>query len=220
MDNWYSHFPALQQISDPVALQALQQVERLSLSHGTVVFEEGSPCSRYLFVLSGSVRVQQCSPQGREIVLYRVGPGETCILTTACLLSHHRYPAMGLAETPVQAITLAADAFQQAIAASASFRDFVFQAYGQRLSEMLLVMEEVAFTRLDVRLARRLLSLSGDQGHLTITHQELALELGSAREVISRLLKDFETRGWLHRRTGLVQILDRQALERLAADVW
>lgn len=217
MMDWLSHFPVLDQVNDPEGMDALRSAQAVHLPPGKTVFRTGDACNRYLLVVGGRIRVQQVSAQGREIVLYRVGRGESCILTTACLLSHGIYPASGVTETVVEALTLSAAAFQRAVDASAGFRHFVFQAYGQRLTEMLTVVEEVVFTRMDVRLARRLLSLSNGSDRLAVTHYELAVELGSAREVISRALKDFENRGWVRRNVGLLEILDRRALEHLAS---
>lgn len=217
MLDWRAQFPALQQVTDPAGLEALHEARRLELPAGQAVFHAGDSCTRYFLVMAGRIRIQQMSPQGREIVLYRIGPGESCILTTACLFSHVAYPASGITETVVDAVALSAASFHRAIDASPGFRQFVFQAYGRRLTDMLMVIEEVVFTRLDVRLARKLLALSEGGPQLLITHYDLAVELGSAREVVSRALKDFESRGWVRRGTGRVEILDPQALQRLAA---
>ncbi|MDA8381873.1 MAG: Crp/Fnr family transcriptional regulator [Betaproteobacteria bacterium] len=218
MTDWETAFPALQGMTGPAERDFLRQGRWVQLAKGAIVFHPGDVCQHYLLVAQGSVRVQQVSPQGRELVLYRIGPGESCILTTACLFSERPYPAMGVADTDVSALAFPQTAFHEAIAASASFRAFVFHSYGHRLTDMLAVIEAIVFTRLDVRLARKLLSLSTDQALIPITHQALALELGSAREVISRALKDLEQRGWIRRQLAHIEILDKHALETLASD--
>lgn len=181
-----------------------------------IIFHAGTPCNQYLLVLEGQIRVQQISAGGREIVLYRIGPGESCILTTACLFSHRSYPAMGITETDVKAISLPKLLFDQLIGQSSMFREFVFNAYGNRLTDLLTLVEAVVFTRLDIRLARKLLDLGSHSQLVHITHQTLATELGSAREVISRALKEFELRGWIRRGSGQIEILQTQGLQQLA----
>jgi CRP/FNR family transcriptional regulator len=183
---------------------------------GTRIFDEGSPCGTYLFVLSGQVLVRKTGENGREIVLYRVGPGETCVVTTACLMTGTDYDAEGIAETDIQAEVLPIGGFRELMASSATFRDFVFRAFGTRIGDLLMLIEEVAFGRIDQRLAARLLERTYGADVIEATHQELAVELGTAREVISRQLKDFEHRGFVALARGQVRIADRAGLERLA----
>ncbi len=205
-------------MTGPAERDFLGQGRWVHLAKGAIVFHPGDVCQHYLLVAQGSVRVQQVSPQGREVILYRIGPGESCILTTACLFSERPYPAMGVADTDVKALAFPQKDFHEAIAASGPFRAFVFHSYGQRLLDILAAIEAIVFTRLDVRLARKLLSLSTGQAPIPITHQALALELGSAREVISRALRDLEQRGWIRRQLAHIEILDTHALETLASD--
>lgn len=216
--DWLSHFPELQSVVDSIAREALCEAQTVYLPPKTMVFHMGQACSCYLLVMSGRIRVQQVSSQGREIVLYRLTSGDSCVLTTACLLSQGFYPAEGITETPVEAVALPSSSFQSAIHHSEVFRRFVFRAYGKHLLEIMTVMEDVAFTRLNVRLARRLLDLGGDSTRLTITHQALAVELGSAREVVSRLLREFERCGWVRRGKGFLEILNYDALKHVISE--
>ncbi|MFK7837428.1 MAG: Crp/Fnr family transcriptional regulator [Sulfitobacter sp.] len=156
------------------------------------------------------------SEAGREIVLYRVHAGESCVLTTACLLAFEDYSAEGIAETDIEAILIPRDAFDQMMAASKEFRAFVFEAYSKRITDLFMVIEEIAFKRMDIRVAQKLLELRGSDDVLHLTHQQLALELGTAREVISRQLKEFERRGWLNLSRGQIELRDTPAVERLA----
>jgi CRP/FNR family transcriptional regulator len=183
----------------------------------TTLFQDGDACQRYLLVLDGSVRVQKVSSNGREITLYRVGHGETCVLTTTCLLANRPYPAVGVAETEVRAIALDARLFQELLGESPVFRQFVFSIYARRIADLIELVEAVAFARMDVRLAALLLASAAEDDAVNATHHELAAELGSAREVVSRLLKDFEQRGLVSLQRARIGLLDRRGLAEFAA---
>ena len=178
-----------------------------------MVFSPGSPCGVYLLVLDGSVRVQMIADTGREIVLYRVRRGESCVLTTAALVGEEAYSAEGVVEMPTAAITLPRPLFDELLATSDTFRRFVFAGFGRRVAEILATMQSAVFHRVDARLARHLVATDGP---ITLTHQRLATELGTAREVVSRHLKAFERRGLVRLGRGTVEIVDRPGLDRLA----
>ncbi len=184
----------------------------VELGPGSRVFAPGKKPGAFLLVLDGTVRVQQVSASGREIILYRVSAGESCIMTTACLLSNEEYLAEGVTETPVTAIALSKVDFDTLIARSPAFRQFVFHKYASRMTRLMELVEDVAFQRIDKRLARKLLELSRHGNKLEITHQALAVELGTAREVISRHIKEFAARGLIGTGRGLIEITDREAL--------
>lgn len=214
--SWRTSFPGLDEISDTVSDLLDKQARHTSLRKGTVVFGPGNPAENLLLLVSGSVRVQQLSEAGREIVLYRVHAGESCVLTTACLLAFEDYSAEGIAETDVDAILIPRDTFDELMAISPQFRAFVFDAYSKLITDLFLVIEEVAFKRMDIRVAQKLLELQDAESLLHLTHQQLATELGTAREVISRQLKEFERRGWLSLSRGTIQLRDLPAIARLA----
>ena len=182
------------------------------------VFQTGQPAQAYLLVISGSVRVQKIGETGREIVLYRVEAGVSCVLTTAGLLSGGTYEAEAQAEGEVIALALPAEVFHRLLGENASFRTFVFHGFSQRLADLLLLVEEVAFGKLDVRLAEWLLRFAPTDGALSTTHQTIAAELGTAREVVSRLLKEFERRGHVRLGRGQIEVVDSQALCDLVTD--
>ncbi|MEJ2646208.1 MAG: Crp/Fnr family transcriptional regulator [Gammaproteobacteria bacterium] len=211
-------FPALEAITDLPVRELLAAAHAVQVPSGTALFRDGGPCEAYLLVLEGTVRVQKIAVNGREIVLYRVGPGETCILTTSCLLARRDYPATGVAETDVRGVAIPAGVFRNALAMSDRFREFVFAEYGRRIADLIVLVEEVAFGRLDVRLAQRLLAhYTGPEPSVRTTHQDLAAELGTAREVVSRQLKEFERRGWVGLHRGRIELIDRPSLQGLAA---
>ncbi|RLA33363.1 MAG: Crp/Fnr family transcriptional regulator [Gammaproteobacteria bacterium] len=215
-ENWLEAFPELATLESATQRRLADEARPVTLPAGTTVFHDGDACSNYLLVLDGTVRVQKISSSGREITLYRVGDGQTCILTTTCLLSGERYPAEGITETEVRAIVLGNGLFQALLAESPGFRQFVFAVYARRVTDLIVLVEEVAFGRMDLRLASRLRDSADASGMVAATHQELAAELGSAREVVSRLLKDFEQRGLVALHRGRVELLDRTALDQLA----
>ena len=211
-EDWLRTFPALAGL-EPDALDLLRAGgARVRMPRGTVLFQIGGLCRNFLLMIDGSVRVQMTSETGREIVLYRVAGGDTCILTTACLMARTNYSAEGVAETDLDAIALAAQPFHELLACSAVFRDFVFASFGSRLQGMMMLVEEVTFGRIDLRLARFLVDHRDARGGLDTTHQALAVELGTAREVVSRQLKEFERRGLVELSRGRVAVLDAETL--------
>ncbi|KAA5605625.1 Crp/Fnr family transcriptional regulator [Roseospira marina] len=201
---------------EPEARRLLEQnVRPATISAGSVLFRDGDACESFTLVLEGRVRVQKVSETGRQIVLYRVEPGQTCVLTTNALLAALPYGAEGVTETDVAAAVLSVGPFQALLATSAVFRRFVFSAYATRIGDLLMLIDEVAFGRIDMRLAQLLLTRADASGIVVATHQDLAIELGSAREVISRQIKDFERRGWVTAARGHVMVEDRAALDGL-----
>jgi CRP/FNR family transcriptional regulator, anaerobic regulatory protein len=214
IEEWLQQFPELGAIEDPVWQEVLDSARPVEVPAGTTVFRDGDGCQNYMFVMEGSVKVQKISENGREIVLYRVNAGEACILTTSCLLSHQRYPAEGITETDLRAISIPVTMFDRGIAGSQGFRAFVFSSYGRRIADLIMLVEDVAFGRMDIRLGQYLVDAADDDGQVSRTHQEMAAELGTAREVVSRQLKEFERRNWLKLGRGSIQIADLAALKR------
>lgn len=213
---WRRHFPGLTGLSKTVSDLLDKQSVPAALKAGAVIFGPSNPPQNLLLLVSGTVRVQQLSEAGREIVLYRVHAGESCVLTTACLLAFEEYSAEGIAETDVEAILIPRDTFDELMSVSKDFRAFVFEAYSKRITDLFMVIEEIAFKRMDIRVAQKLLELQDAQNTLHLTHQQMAVELGTAREVISRQLKEFERRGWLTLSRGVIELCDVAAIGRLA----
>ena len=213
---WRDKFPGLAELSETVSDLLDKQARSVEIKQGSLIFGPGNPAENLLLWVSGTVRVQQLSEAGREIVLYRVHAGESCVLTTACLLAFEDYSAEGIAETDVEAILIPRKTFDELMAASKEFRAFVFEAYSKRITDLFLVIEEIAFKRMDIRVAQKLLELKDAKSVLHLTHQQLAIELGTAREVISRQLKEFERRGWLRLSRGEIELRDAAAIARLA----
>lgn len=215
--NWISAFPGLQRLDPSVSQPLIESSKIVKLPAGTRIFGPGQAPEAYILLLRGTVRVQQVSESGREIVLYRVSSGESCALTTACLMGYEEYQAEGIAETDLEAVAVPRATFDDLIARSETFRRFVFTAFSVRITNLFRVIEDIAFSRVDVRLAQRLLEIGGQNRHIELTHQQLAAELGTAREVVSRQLNEFQRRGWIATQRGAIDILDDAGLRQLAA---
>lgn len=213
---WPDRFTGLARLDQPIKDLLTARSQIIDVPKGTTMFGPGNSPQNMLFLLDGTVRVQQVSDTGREIVLYRIEAGQSCVLTTACLLTYDDYSAEGIAETKVQAAAVPRDVFDDLVAQSKSFRSFVFAAFSKRITDLFLVIDEVAFQRLDVRLADKLLKLSGPNDQIATTHQKLSVELGTAREVISRQLQEFQRRGWISQERGKVLLLDKPNMRHLA----
>jgi CRP/FNR family transcriptional regulator len=213
---WVERFPGFSRLEPNTKSLLVQRSTIVSLPEKTVIFGPGNSPENMLFLLDGTVRVQQVSDTGHEIVLYRINAGESCVLTTACLLAYDDYSAEGVAESEVQAAAVPRQVFDDLVAQSPSFRSFVFAAFSKRITDLFLMIDEVAFQRIDTRLAHKLIELSKGDEKIATTHQKLSVELGTAREVISRQLQEFQRRGWVEQSRGTVKILERSKLRTLA----
>ncbi len=179
----------------------------------TTVFVEGDECSAIAILISGCVRVYKMSETGREITLYRFERGQSCILTANCILSRHQFPAIAVVERDAEAVFIPAPIFRDWIERYPAWRDYVFDLLAHRLSVLMAVVNEVAFRRMDARVADFLVSRR-DPAHptLKLTHQQIADELGTSREVVSRILEDFAGNGWIETGRGTVTVLDVSGL--------
>lgn len=216
MPDWTDQFPPLKRLSADALSRLVQAGTIVEMPEGSRIFGPGQAPKSFMLLLEGTIRVQQVTENGREIVLYRVHAGESCALTTACLMGYEEYQAEGIAETNIRAVAIQRALFDDLIASSKEFRQFVFTAFSRRVTNLFRVIEDVVFGRIDARLAQRLLDLADKAGHVDATHQQLANELGSAREVISRQLTEFQRRGWISAQRGSIALADRPALQHLA----
>ncbi len=207
-------YPALAQLPADRLDALLAQSRLIEAPAGTVMFDDHSACEAMPLLLAGAIRVSKVSASGREILLYRVLPGEACVLTSGCLLGRQLYPARGVVEQDARMIAVPAPLFQQLVAEHAPFREYVFGLFSARLSELMELIEAVAFQRLDRRLAALLL---GRGRVLQTTHQALAEELGSVREIVTRLLHHFADDHLVMLSRERVEILDPARLRRIAA---
>ena len=212
---WIEAFVGLRSLPAEVKSELAAGSGVVTLPEGAQVFSPGDSADTFLLVLSGTVRVQQHSETGRDLTLYRVHAGQSCVLTTACMLAFENYSADGIAETEVRAVAIPRQTFDRLVATSNVFREFVFRAYSRRITDLFQLIDDIVFQRMDVRLAARLLEFAVDN-EVKATHQTLATELGTAREVVSRTLAEFHRRGWITQARGTIHIANPAAIAMLA----
>lgn len=216
IEDWTGLFEGTRALPRDVRDRLMQSAHLIKEKEGKSIFSPSHVPDKLLFLIDGVIRVSQTSESGREIVLYRVEAGQSCVLTTACILAEEAYNAEGIAETDIRAVALPRAEFDRLITEMPAFRKFVFSAYSRRLIDLLRVVDDVAFGHIDVRLAERLIVLSKGSREIAATHQKLAIELGTAREVISRQLIEFQRRGWIELSRGQIRLIDVAALKNLA----
>ncbi|HSV70252.1 MAG TPA: Crp/Fnr family transcriptional regulator [Methylibium sp.] len=216
--DWLTAFPPLQALDEPQRARLLAAARIEHMACGERAYLEGALARGYVLRIAGTTRVQKTSASGREVVLYRVGPGDTCVLTTSCLLGRKPFPAEGVAESDVTEAVVPPEVFAALMDESAAFRAFVLGNYGDLIGELIMLLDDVMFRRLDIRLAQQLVQAASAAGVVELTHQQLAHELGSAREAVSRLLKEFERKQWIRLGRGRIELADVAALRTLAAD--
>ncbi len=209
-------YPALASMSQTAMDEMLAASMVKTVPKGTVLFDENSPCQAFPMVLDGSVRVVKSAPSGRELQLYRVLPGESCILSTGCMMGNAPYSATGIAESELTLVALPPHFFHKLLSEHAPFRNYVFGLFTERIAELMQLVEAVAFHKLDQRLAALLLG-KGKVVHAT--HQQLADELGSVREIVSRLLKTFAERGLVSLGREEIELVNPVALRQVAEGV-
>ena len=191
-----------------------QHAQTIEVPAGTVMFDEGAPCRGFPLVLDGEIRVARGSPQGRSLELYRVTAGEMCVVSASCLFGRRTMVAHGVTTLATRLVVLTPAGFD-AWCAHAAFRSFVFAVFAERLADLMALVEAVAFQRLDQRLAATLL---GHGQVVRASHQALADQLGTVREIVTRLLRQFERAGWVRVTRERTELLDAAALRALAGD--
>jgi CRP/FNR family transcriptional regulator len=200
--------------ADPGLLREFQDTAFFTrIPKGRDVFIEGDQVDAIALLISGVVRVYKIGETGREITLYRFGNGESCILTANAILSQKNFPAVATVEQDAEAVMIPADTFRDWVRRYDLWREFVFELLSQRLSSVMAIVEEVAFRCMDARLATLLAERSRRSDLIHMTHQEIAAELGSSREVISRILEDFSAQGLVEGSRGMIKILDRDSIQ-------
>jgi CRP/FNR family transcriptional regulator, anaerobic regulatory protein len=205
--------PILQRAEAPLVREFQQAAYFARIPAGRDVFVEGDSTTAIALLISGVVRVYKIGDTGREITLYRFGLGQSCVLTANAILNQQTFPAIATVEEEAEAVMIPSDTFRQWVRRHDLWRDFVFDLFSQRLSTVMAIVDDVVFRHMDRRVAALLLQRARTQNPLHITHQEIAAELGSSREVISRLVEDFASDGILKSGRGTLEVLDLQKLE-------
>ncbi len=209
-------FPFLHNAEPDFIRHFFQRASKVSLPEGSLICNEGTECGSLPLLLEGRARVYKLSETGREITLYRLGVGESCILTASCILSDVPFPAFAVSETPIEAVAVPVTDVNSWMGESAAWREYLFGLISGRFADVISMVEEVAFRRVDRRIAALLLkrSIEGGNNVIAVTHQEIASDLGSSREVVSRILKDFETASHIEVSRGHVRVLDHHWLRQ------
>ncbi len=206
---------------DDLKKEIVCHAEWAEMPQGAFYFHEGEACTRIGLVGEGDIRVYKAGESGREITLYHVRRGETCILTASCILADVSYPATACVEKTTQAIVFPAHVFRRWVAGREIVREFVFDALARRMADVMSLIDEISFRKMDARLADFLLARFAGEGRpvkvLHLTHEQIAVELGSAREVVSRLLKEFERQQAIKLARGRVYLNDEAVLRRVAS---
>ena len=211
-DSLVELYPVLAELPAELRGRVLTSLKAVTVPAATKLFDERQPCQGFPLVLAGAIRVVKPAANGRELPLYRVLPGESCIISSGCLLGHADYNARGVAEAETTLALLPRPLFD-ALLAQPAFRDFVFHLFSERIADLMQLIEEVAFHKLDQRLAGLLL---GKGRIVKATHQQLADELGSVREMVSRLLKGFAEHDLVRIGREQIEIVDAAGLRRIA----
>ncbi len=206
-------YPMLKELTPARFNDLFGALKLMNVPSGTVLFDENQACQGFPLVMSGCVRVIKSSANGRELQLYRVNSGESCILTSSCLLGHTSYKARGVADSDVEMLALPPATFNVLMDELPAFRDYIFALFSDRMTDLMELVSAVAFQKLDQRLAVMLLNKPSP---LRSTHQAIADELGSAREIVSRLLKNFAEQGWVKLGREQIDVIDTAALKRYA----
>ena len=210
------HYPVLRELSGGTFDSLMASATYMQVPAGAMMFDEGQPCMGFALLLAGSARVVKAAPNGRELHLYDVQPGESCILTSACLLGKSTYQARCTMLEPAELVVLPPATFRLLFTASEAFREHMFSRFAERVSDLLQLVSSVAFLKMEQRLAAW---LTARPNPIRVTHQALADDLGSVREIVSRLLKDFADRGWLRLGREQIEVLDVAALREAARPV-
>ena len=206
------YFSFLKPADRSVKEEFLKYASIQTVPAGQIICWEGDVCAHLAIVLSGVVRVYKVGESGREITLYRIEENDSCILTASCILSDIRFPALAVVEEEVRAVLLPAHVLRRWTGHFEEWREYIFGLMSRRMADVISTVEEIAFRRVDVRVAEFLLKQAAGDHKITITHQEIAFELGTAREVVSRILKDFERDGLISLSRGAIDINEKQAL--------
>lgn len=193
----------------------LSHAREVKIPKGTQVFKPGDICSQFVYLKSGTIRVDLISTNGKPVTLYRFGAGQTCVLTTSCILGNEPMCGEAITESDVEAYVISIEEFQKNLNTSAEFRNLVFSSFSHRLSSIITKIDELTSEPVEKRLAASLVKRINEQNKLFITHEELATDIGTAREVISRKLREWHNLGIIKQSRGTIEILDLRKLKTI-----
>jgi CRP/FNR family transcriptional regulator len=206
MNNYQAPFDFLLSQSD---------VTRITAPTGTIISNTGDSCHELIILQKGQVRVYRPAKDGRAITLYHVNQGESCILTASCILNTQTFPAVAEIEKNAEGLVIPAKKMLQWLKTEPLWQQYIFSLLSHRMSDLISLVDALAFSNLNVRLAKWLLDQSNITPEIYTTHQIIAEELASSREVISRLLKEFEREGLVSLKRGIIEITNRENINKI-----
>ena len=212
-----STFSFLEKLNDEAQESLLNQGKLIRLQAEQFICLEGDICENLPLVISGSLRIYKIGETGREITLYHLDEGDSCIMTASCIMSKKVFPAFAVTETEVEVFAIPANSLRKWVQCNPIWQEYIFGLLSQRLANVIELIEEVAFRRMDCRIASYLINKSNRNIQtLEITHEAIAQELGSSREVVSRILKTFEKQKFLSLSRGKIEVINWEALKNIA----
>ncbi len=209
-------FPDFAKLPDETGAELQEKVSITCVSAHETLAAQGEPCLYFPVVLSGQARIFAMDEDGREITLYRLDPGEGCVLAAACSLSEEPMPGSVTVEAAGEGLFIPAALFRAWVERHTFWREYVFRLIAHQLGRVVAITNELAFRRLDTRIAALLVRQGTLNQRLELTHQAVALELGTRREVVSRILKGFEQDGLVKLERGVIQLRDHPGLTKRA----
>jgi CRP/FNR family transcriptional regulator, anaerobic regulatory protein len=215
LNRWVAKFPFAKKLTNEHFEKIARVTSFATLQAGQIAYQEEWECPNYIMCVDGRTRVYKTDPNGREVLIYKVEGGSTCMLTTQCLLSGSNFPAESIAEAQTELAIIPRIHFHAFMSSIPEFREFVLADYTRLLGSMFSLINSVAFGSVEQRLARRLLVDAGDARTVEKTHRELAADIGSVREIVSRHLGDWERSGWVKTSRGKLELIDKPALASL-----
>ncbi len=216
--NVHNAFGFIRNCDSTIYKEFLSEAIHIQLEKGSRISEQGNDCTHLTLVLRGTARIYTLADSGREITLYRIEAGQSCILTASCIQSANPFPAFAICESDIDAILVPSTCLQKWLAESTAWRHFIFGLISQRMTSVICLVEEVAFNKLDQRIAKLLIQYKNKNISSTIhvTHHEIALELGTSREVVSRILMSFQSSGLVLLTRGSIVLLNYDAISSRA----
>lgn len=210
---WIDDVPLFSNLPDSLKKILLRYTRVVSYKKNQVIFRPGESCQYFILVLQGAVRVRKNSADGREINLHRLKSGDFCEVSTMCFLADRQYCAEAVAEAVSKVVLVDKRCFNELLKASPEFQLRIYDVVNQNLNQLIHFVENVAFSSLELRLAERLFEASAECLEIKETHREIAADLGTSREVVSRMLKSFEHKKWVELKRGCIMVVDRPALD-------
>ncbi len=207
--------PFFKNVSDEISTEFENNSIYQSFKKGTFLTMEGDPCNYFPIIKSGIIRVYKVGSSGQEITLYRINPGESCILTISCLLAKNDFPAIAVVENDSEVLLVTADKLREWIRKYDIWAEYIYNYLSKVLMNVLKIIENISFKKMDVRIVEYLLENYNKMGKsLTLTHQQIAHDIGTAREVVSRTLKDLESNKSISQSRGKIVITNISELQK------